>query len=58
MKTNLREQLDKFPGGQPFDLEDDPLADLPTEVRNLVDFFVAELFTRDQPDPRCVLDWN
>jgi len=58
MKPNIREQLNKFPGGQPLDLEDDPLWDLPTPVRNLVEYWVAHLYTRDEPDPRCVLDWN
>jgi hypothetical protein len=56
---SIRQEMDDFPGGMEFDRDvPDPLADLSSPYRKMVDWFVAFLFTREEPDPRCRSEWN
>lgn len=40
------------------DMEQDPLWDLPPATRAMMDYWVAWLFTRDEPSVLCRLAWD
>lgn len=59
MKTNsasIEEQLEGFDYQEPD--PDDSLVGLDSWVCRIVDSQLAFLFTRDEPDPDCILEWD